>query len=33
MNINIFIYTTDEQTAINKTKEIFTLLEINDQSE
>ena len=28
MNINIFLYTTDEQTAINKTKEILTLLEI-----
>lgn len=30
MNINIFLYTTDEQTAIAKTKEILTLLEIKD---
>ena len=30
MIINTFIYTTDEQTAIDKTKEILTLLEIND---
>ena len=30
MIINIFLYTTDEQTAIDKTKEILSLLEIKD---
>ena len=30
MIINTFIYTTDEQTAIDKTKEILSLLEIKD---
>ena len=30
MIINIFLYTTDEQTAIDKTKEILSFLEIKD---